>query len=272
VVDLFKLYTFDFGHIFIRAIVCKKILLYSELLEVLQNLRTGPHLLPPASRSLFVCSAARRPSPAFSPSCRLLDRRSSYATWPPARPPAARPTALTPTRTNALRRYPPEPPRAPSTASSSLLPARVPLFGFGTRPVNFSLLLFPRAHPHSCSFSFSARLLHRSSSVHHRQPPPPLLLSNFMLHQHRHISLPLPDPLFFLLPHACSPERHAGDLTPRRGPISSRTKVPPLLLPRQEQHHISTLKLPDQFPFTFLHSGRRNTAATLGTSPRRLCL
>jgi hypothetical protein len=50
VADLFKLYTFDFGHIFIRAIVWKKILLYSELFELLQNLRIGPHLLPPASR------------------------------------------------------------------------------------------------------------------------------------------------------------------------------------------------------------------------------
>jgi hypothetical protein len=36
VVDLFKLYTFDFGHIFIRAIFWKEILLYSELLELSQ--------------------------------------------------------------------------------------------------------------------------------------------------------------------------------------------------------------------------------------------
>jgi hypothetical protein len=73
VVDLFKLYTFDFGHIFIRAIVWNKILCYSKLLELLQNLRTGPRLLPPAFPSLFLCSAAHRPSPAFSPaaSCPL---------------------------------------------------------------------------------------------------------------------------------------------------------------------------------------------------------
>jgi hypothetical protein len=72
---------------------------------------------------------------------------------------------------------------------------------------------------------------------------------------------------------ARSPERHAGSLTPRRRPVSSLTEVPSFLLPRQEhhQHHISTPKLPDQFPFAFLHSGRRNTAAVLGTSPRRQC-
>jgi hypothetical protein len=29
-------------------------------------------------------------------------------------------------------------------------------------------------------------------------------------------------------------------------------------------------KLPDQFPFTFLHSGRWNTTAALETLPRRL--
>jgi hypothetical protein len=79
---------------------------------------------------------------------------------------------------------------------------------------------------------------------------PPLLLSNFVLHQHRRISLPLPDPLFFLLPCTRSPEHRAGDLTLRRRSNSSQTEVPPLLLPRQEhhQHHISTPKLPDQFP------------------------
>jgi hypothetical protein len=166
------------------------------------------------------------------PGHQLPPRRSSCATWPPACLPAARPTPLAPPRVDASRRCPPEPPRALSTASSCLPPARATLFSFGTRPVNFSLLLFPRAHPHSCSFSFSARLPHQSSSVHRRQPPPPLLLSNFMLRQHRRISLPLPNPLFFLLLRARSPERHAGDLTPRRRPISSRTEVPPLLLPR----------------------------------------
>jgi hypothetical protein len=94
-----------------------------------------------------------------------------------------------------------------------------------------------------------------------------------VLHQHRRISLPLPDPLFFLLPRARSLERRTGDLTPRRCPVSSRTEVPPLPLPRQEhhQHHISMSKLPDQFPFAFLHSDRRNTIAALRTSPRRLC-
>jgi hypothetical protein len=95
VVDLFKLYTFDFGHIFIRAMVWKKILLYSELLEVFQNLRTGPHLLPPASPSLFLCSAACCPSPVFPPatSCPLTALPA-----PPgprlARPPLARPRWL----------------------------------------------------------------------------------------------------------------------------------------------------------------------------------
>jgi hypothetical protein len=71
-----------------------------------------------------------------------------------------------------------------------------------------------------------------------------------MLHQHRRISLPLPDPLFVLLLRTRSPERCADDLTLRRRSNSSRTKVPPLLLPHQEhhQHHISTPKLPDQFP------------------------
>jgi hypothetical protein len=56
--------------------------------------------------------------------------------------------------------------------------------------VTFFLVLFPRAHPHSCSFSFSARLFCRSSSVHRPQPPLLLLLSNFVLHQHHRILLP----------------------------------------------------------------------------------
>jgi hypothetical protein len=49
---------------------------------------------------------------------------------------------------------------------------------------------------------------------------------------------------------ARSLERCASDLTLCRRSNSSRTKVPPLLLPRQEhhQHHISTPKLPNQFP------------------------
>jgi hypothetical protein len=71
-----------------------------------------------------------------------------------------------------------------------------------------------------------------------------------VLHQHRNVSLPLPDPLFFLLSHTHSPEHRAGNFTLRRRSNSSRTEVPPLLLLRQEhhQHHISTPKLPDQFP------------------------
>jgi hypothetical protein len=233
--------------------VWKKILLYSELLELLQNLRTGHRLLPPASPSLFLCSAARCPSPAFPPA----------ASCPLAAVPA-------PPGPSSPARRSPAPDGSSSHGHVAPLPARVPLFGFGTCPVNF-FLLFPHAHPHSCSFSFSARLLHRSSSVHHRQPPPPLLLSNFVLHQHRRILLPLPDPPFFLLPCARSPEHRASDFTPRRRPVSSRTEVPPLL-PRQEhhQHHISTPKLLDQFPFTFLHSGRQNTVAALGKLPRRL--
>jgi hypothetical protein len=68
-----------------------------------------------------------------------------------ARPPAARPTPLAPPRMDASRRYPPEPPRALWTTSSCLPSAPVPLFGFGTHPVNFFLLLFPHAHPNSCS-------------------------------------------------------------------------------------------------------------------------
>jgi hypothetical protein len=39
-----------------------------------------------------------------------------------------------------------------STTSSCLPPVRAPLFSLGTRLMNFSLLLSPRAHPHSCSF------------------------------------------------------------------------------------------------------------------------
>jgi hypothetical protein len=74
-----------------------------------------------------------------------------------------------------------------------------------------------------------------------------------VLHQHSRISLLLPDPLFFLFPCTRSPGRRAGDLTLRCHANSSRTKVPPLLLLRQEhhQHYISMPKLPDQFPSPF---------------------
>jgi hypothetical protein len=100
VVDLFKIYTFYFWHIVIRAIVWQKILFFSELLELLQNLQTGPHLLPPASPSLFLCSAAHRPSPAFS-----LATSYPFATLPVppgpqlARPPLNRPRWLILART-----------------------------------------------------------------------------------------------------------------------------------------------------------------------------
>jgi hypothetical protein len=66
VVDLFKLYTFNFGHMFIRAIVWKQILLYSALLEILQiyeHVLIFFLLLPP---SLFLCSTAHRQTLAFS--------------------------------------------------------------------------------------------------------------------------------------------------------------------------------------------------------------
>jgi hypothetical protein len=92
------------------------------------------------------------PIAGVSPGCQLPPRCSSCATWPPARLPAAHPTPLAPPCTDTSCRSPPEPLCAPSTASSCLPPARVPHFGFRTRPVNFSLLLFPHAHPHSCSF------------------------------------------------------------------------------------------------------------------------
>jgi hypothetical protein len=71
-----------------------------------------------------------------------------------------------------------------------------------------------------------------------------------MLHQHRRVSLPLPESLFFLLPRTRNPEHRTGNLTLPRRSNSSRTEVPPLLLPRQEhhQHYISTPKLSDQFP------------------------
>jgi hypothetical protein len=160
----------------------------------------------------------------------------------------------------------------PSTASSCLSPARAPLFGFGTRPVNFSLLLFPHAHPHSCSFSSPLDYLAGaplSTAVSRlRCSSSPISCSTSTAASHCSFMT-----CSSSSSRTRSPERSAGDLTPRRHPVSSRTEVPSLLLPRQEhhQHHISILKLPDQFPFTFLHSGHRNTVAALGTSPRRLC-
>jgi hypothetical protein len=71
-----------------------------------------------------------------------------------------------------------------------------------------------------------------------------------MLHQHCRVSLPHPNPLFFLLSRMRSPEHRVRDFTLRRRSNSSRTEVPPLLLPRQEhqQQHISMPNLPNQFP------------------------
>jgi hypothetical protein len=198
VVDLFKLYTFDLGHIFIRAIVWKKILLYSELLELFQNLRTGPHLLPPASPSLFLCSAAHRPSLAFPPA----------ASCPLAALPAP------PGHSSSARRSP-NPAGSSSHGRVALLPARAttcpvdrqqllaarpraPLFGFETRLVNFSLLLFPRAHPHSCS------LLGSTTSPEHLCPPPSAASAAPPLQFH---APPAP-------PHLTTPEHRTGDLTP----------------------------------------------------------
>jgi hypothetical protein len=63
VVDLFKLYTFYFGHIFNRAIVWKKILLYSELLELSQiyeQVLVFFLLLPPLCFSAAPPTAHRR--------------------------------------------------------------------------------------------------------------------------------------------------------------------------------------------------------------------
>jgi hypothetical protein len=222
-----------------------------------------------SSSSCFPLSVSlqRRPLPiaGVSPGRQLPPRRSSCTTWPLARPPAAHPTPLDPPRVDASRRCPPEPPRTLSTTSSCLLPARTPLFGFGTRLVNFSLLLFPRAHPYSFFLLHSTTL----STVVSRLCGSSLPISCSTSTAASHCP-------FLTRSSSCSrarsPEHCAGDLTPHRCPVSSRTEVPPLL-PRQEhhQHHISTPKLPDQFHFAFLRSGRRNTAAALGTSPRRLC-
>jgi hypothetical protein len=67
VVDLFKLYTFNFGHMFIRAIVWKETLLYSELLEILQIYEHVLIFFLLLLPSLFLCSTAHRQTPAFSP-------------------------------------------------------------------------------------------------------------------------------------------------------------------------------------------------------------
>jgi hypothetical protein len=79
VVDLFKLYTFEFGHILIRGIVWKKILLYTELLELSQMYEQVLifFLLLPLSVSL-----QRRPPPitGIFPRRQLHLRRSSCAT------------------------------------------------------------------------------------------------------------------------------------------------------------------------------------------------
>jgi hypothetical protein len=135
----------------------------------LQNLRTGPHLLPPASP---LCSLQHRPPPIAGvfPDRQLPLRRSSCTTWPPARPLTAQPTPLAPPLADASRHYPPEPPRAPLTTSSCLPPTRTPLFSLGTHPVNFSFLLSPRAHPHSCS-------LLRSTTLPELFCPPPSAVS-----------------------------------------------------------------------------------------------
>jgi hypothetical protein len=270
VVDLFKVYTFDFRHIFIRAIVWKKILPYNELLELLQNLRTRPCLLPPAFPSLFLCSAASRKPSAFPPaaSCSLTAFPAPPCPYL-ACPPLAQPRwlLLAWTRHTAARLSRHARHRPPAAAChppaclflalerpSELLPSSIPLHApaflffspldyFAGAPLSTAVNRLHRSSsPTSCSTSTAAShcpFLTRSSSSS----------------------------------RARSLERRAGDLSPHHRPISSRTEVPPLLLPRQEhhQHHISMPKLPNQFPFAFLHSGRQNTAAALRTSLHRLC-
>jgi hypothetical protein len=157
VVDLFKLYTFDFGHIFIRAIVWKKILLYSVLLELLQNLRTGPRLLPPASPSLFLCRRCPPPITGISPSHQLPSRPSSCATWTPAPPHA-----------DASRRCPPETPRAPSTVSSCLLPTHAPFFLLWNVPSE----LLPSSIPSRAPAFLFYFLLRLTTSPELLCPPP----------------------------------------------------------------------------------------------------
>jgi hypothetical protein len=64
--------------------------------------------------------------------------------------------------------------------------------------------------------------------VHRHQLSPPLLLSNFVLHQHRRVSLSLPDPLLFLHPRTRSPEHCVGDLTLRGALFLVEPKFHPL--------------------------------------------
>jgi hypothetical protein len=126
VVDLFKLYTFDFGHIFIRAIVWKEILLYSEFLELLKNLRTGPRLLPRASPSLFLCSAAHRPSSAFYPAASCPFTALPAPPGPQlARPPLNRPRWLLLARTRRAAARPSRHARRRPLAAACHQPARL---------------------------------------------------------------------------------------------------------------------------------------------------
>jgi hypothetical protein len=126
VVDLFKLYTFDFGHIFSRAIVWKKILLYSELLELLQNLRTGPHLLPPASPLCFSAApptAHRRrfPRPLAAPFAALPAPPGPQL----ARPPLKQPRWLLLARTRCAAACPSRHARRRPPAATCCPPARL---------------------------------------------------------------------------------------------------------------------------------------------------
>jgi hypothetical protein len=213
VVDLFEFYTFNFGHIFIRAIVWKKILLTVNSLnfckiyeQVLIVFLLPPPLCfsaapPTAHRARFLRPPAA-PSPPYphhlassSPARRLNDPAGSSSRGRVASPPARAATCV--------------------VDSQQLLPARSRAsFSLGTCPVNVSFLLFPRAN--RIPVLFPARLLHRSSSIHRRQPSPPLHLSNFVLHQHSRISRSLSHPLFFLLLRMRSLERCTGDFILRR--------------------------------------------------------
>jgi hypothetical protein len=156
VVDRFKLYTFDFGHIFSRAIGWKKFYFIVNSLnfcKIYEQVLIFFLLL-----SLSVLCSAAQPIAGVFPGRQLPLRRSSCATWPPARSPAAQSTPLAPPRVDASCRCPPELPHALSTINSYLPPARTPLYSLGTRPVNFSFLLSPRARPHSCSHLHSTTL------------------------------------------------------------------------------------------------------------------
>jgi hypothetical protein len=125
-VDPFKLYICYFGHIFIRTIVWKEILLYTELLELLQNLLTGPCLLPPASPSMFLCSAAHHPSLAFSPaaSCPLAALPAPRGPQL-ARPPLNRPRWLLLVRTRRAVARPSHHARCRPPAAAWRPPARL---------------------------------------------------------------------------------------------------------------------------------------------------